>query len=223
MLANKYIIIDILPLYKLKCDIDTYVGPNDKLLFYGISDKDKLNNFVTKLTLRIVDVSNNQDVFVKKINFRLCSSYFKDELWMVSGEPFHCFCKLLIEQLTLDLGYKIKGYKYYDKPDNSLVSLDQSTLIRYDKKTSSIIINKYPLEFSDKTEVNFKLNNDSKKQFLRELQNTSNELRQIAWKFITQIELTHKLDREHLSDYCKTCNDHIEPPVDTEFMVREYF
>ena len=266
MSINNYIVIgnkdnkitiNMLSKYRLKCSIDTYVSPRNKLLFYGISGKDRSNNFAMKLTMEIMD-ETNQNVFVQDVIFRLKSSYFKDEMWMASSEPFHGFYKLLIEQLTLDLYGKFDRYCYYDFVHNEKicrdfsVSLDSCTRVRYDKLTSSVIISKLEdkkylpefnginsllasnnfsndeqdfmnknkhIAYNKITEIKFKLCDESKKQFLQELKDVSAKLKQIAWKFMAQNELSHYLNYYS----CKTCKNWVDSPMDTVFLIKEYF
>jgi len=240
------------PKYKLKCDINTYVGPNYKLLHYHIGSKDKLNNFIFNVEFRILDELNN-DVFRCKVNFRLQQNFFEDSVQIISSNNIRCFCIYLIEKIEEDLKIKNKKCKHYnfnkDEHKKWSIRLNDDISIQYEKQTGSLIIiltnNEHFLDYRNMnyymissnlskrekkyinsnsflpktTKIKFKLNNESKKQFIQELKNTVGILKQIVWKFVSHRELNHYINKY----LCKTCERWNGLPVDKNFIIQEYF
>ena len=205
--------------YKLKCEVVNY-----------IKNDNSIKNRVISLLFGIIN-SNNMILFSTKIDYVLLHDFFNDDIWIMSDNTVECFLKRLIELMmpreslkkSKQIEQQRESYWYYP--------IDYNTWIRFVDNQLQIIIKKNTETNETREEnvmrnLNFKLNNNSKKQFIQESKNAIIKLRQSTWKYILNKEINHyctNCEKNNLCTNCKNLEDREYPLIDNEFTINTFF
>ena len=205
--------------YKLKCEVVNY-----------IKNDNSIKNRVVSLLFGIIN-SNNMVLFSTKIDYVLFHDFLNDDIWIMSDNTVECFLKHLIKSMmpreslkkSKQIEQQRESYWYYP--------IDYNTWIRFVDNQLQIIIKKNTETNETREEnvmrnLNFKLNNNSKKQFIQESKNAIIKLRQSTWKHILNKEINHyctNCEKNNLCSNCKSLEDREYPLIDNEFTINTFF
>ena len=202
--------------YKLKCEVVNY-----------IKNDNSIKNRVISLLFGIIN-SNNMVLFSTKIDYVLFHDFLNDDIWIMSDNTVECFLKHLIKSMmpreslkkSKQIEQQRESYWYYP--------IDYNTWIRFINEHLQIIIKKNTetSKMSKTRNLNFKLNNDSKKQFIQESKNAIIKLRQSIWKHVLNKEIKHyfiECKKNNLCVNCKSLENREYPLIDNEFTINTFF